>query len=72
MTQVQFNRVLKRIETQLQEAATARAEREIRRKLREERQVIFVRTYTVPAHFRPAKPRKEENHGHVSRLQRVG
>lgn len=39
-------------------AATPEQVREMRERLREQRQVVFVRTYTVQAHFRPARPRK--------------
>lgn len=54
MTQHDFNRELRRIQRELKSGIEA----EVRRRWREERQLIFVKTYTVHAHFRPAKPRQ--------------
>lgn len=54
MTEAEFKRMLRAFEKELK----AQAEEEVRRRYREEQGLIYVRTYTVAAHFRPAKKRQ--------------
>lgn len=62
MTQRTFNtsisRLLRTFEARLKKCSTDELERLARKKLRDEHNVVFVRTYTVQAHFRPARPQK--------------
>lgn len=60
MTQAQLNAGIKQL-LRMFEARIAKAtpdqQREMRERLRDDRKLIFVRTYTVHAHFRPARGR---------------
>jgi hypothetical protein len=66
MNDATFQRLLRQFWARLRRAASASAERDMRRQLREERGLIFVREYTVRAHFVKAKraaPRLRLVHG---------
>lgn len=58
MSGPQFARELQRIAKQLDACRTELQQRELRKRVREERGMVFCRSYTVPAHFkRPPKRR---------------
>jgi hypothetical protein len=63
MTQHQFDLALNKFFRDLQRATLA----EVRKTWRDEHGMIFVRTYTVSAHFRVPKPRAA--HAHLKQLE---
>lgn len=56
MTEDQFRKALRQIERELK--LRAEKEAEIRRRWREERDLIYVKSYTVQAHLRVRKRRR--------------
>lgn len=52
MTAPRFERELARIERELAACRTAVQQQELRRRVREERGMVFCRSYTVPAHYK--------------------
>jgi hypothetical protein len=48
----QFARELQRLERELAACRTAVQQQELRRRVREERGMVFCRSYTVPAHYK--------------------
>jgi hypothetical protein len=47
-----FERELQRIERELAACRTAVQQQELRKRVREERGMVFCRSYTVPAHYK--------------------
>jgi hypothetical protein len=58
LTPERWTAALRAIETEMRRTA----EEEVRRRYREEHGLIYVKTYTVGAHFRPLRARRRRRH----------